>query len=410
VARCILHKRCFIFFETNNKSIWFEIPVTFADMASLSFSIEYTDENSSARAGTITTDHGTIHTPIFMPVGTVGTVKAITQQQLHEDIKAQIILGNTYHLYLRPGLEVLQAAGGLHKFNGYQGPILTDSGGYQVFSLAKTRKIKEEGATFSSHIDGSKHLFTPESVIDTQRIIGADIIMAFDECPAHDASRKYVEDSMRLTHRWLDRCLAQFNSTEPLYGYTQNLFPIVQGGTHKDLRIESSQYISSKAATGNAIGGLSVGESEELMYEMTAICCEHLPTDKPRYLMGVGTPWNILESISLGVDMFDCVMPTRNARHGLLFTTHGVINIKNKKWATDFSLIDDTLNNNCSNYYTKAYLRHLIHAGEALGAQIASIHNLSFYLWLVTEARLHIKNGTYNSWKNNMIPQLKNRL
>jgi queuine tRNA-ribosyltransferase len=340
----------------------------------------------------------------------VGTVKAITQQQLHEDIKAQIILGNTYHLYLRPGLEVLQAAGGLHKFNGYQGPILTDSGGYQVFSLAKTRKIKEEGATFSSHIDGSKHLFTPESVIDTQRIIGADIIMAFDECPAHDASRKYVEDSMRLTHRWLDRCLAQFNSTEPLYGYTQNLFPIVQGGTHKDLRIESSQYISSKAATGNAIGGLSVGESEELMYEMTAICCEHLPTDKPRYLMGVGTPWNILENISLGVDMFDCVMPTRNARHGLLFTTHGVINIKNKKWATDFSLIDDTLNNNCSNYYTKAYLRHLIHAGEALGAQIASIHNLSFYLWLVTEARLHIKNGTYNSWKNNMIPQLKNRL
>jgi queuine tRNA-ribosyltransferase len=379
-------------------------------MASLQFSIQHTDRNSKARAGKIITDHGEILTPIFMPVGTVGTVKAVTQQQLSHNIKAQIILGNTYHLYLRPGLEVLQQAGGLHQFNGWKNPILTDSGGYQVFSLAKSRKIKEEGATFSSHIDGSKHLFTPENVMDTQRIIGADIIMAFDECPPHDATRKYVEDSMHLTHRWLDRCFNRFNNTEPLYRYTQNLFPIVQGGTHKDLRIQSSQYITSKNATGNAIGGLSVGETEELMYEMTAICCEHLPLDKPRYLMGVGTPWNILENIGLGVDMFDCVMPTRNARHGLLFTTQGVINIKNKKWANDFSLIDEALENDFSNYYTKAYLRHLIASGEALGAIIASVHNLSFYLWLVTEAREKIKQGIFTSWKNEMITILKVRL
>jgi queuine tRNA-ribosyltransferase len=379
-------------------------------MASLQFSIQHTDRNSKARAGKIITDHGEILTPIFMPVGTVGTVKAVTQQQLSHNIKAQIILGNTYHLYLRPGLEVLQQAGGLHQFNGWKNPILTDSGGYQVFSLAKSRKIKEEGATFSSHIDGSKHLFTPENVMDTQRIIGADIIMAFDECPPHDATRKYVEDSMHLTHRWLDRCFDRFNNTEPLYRYTQNLFPIVQGGTHKDLRIQSSQYITSKNATGNAIGGLSVGETEELMYEMTAICCEHLPLDKPRYLMGVGTPWNILENISLGVDMFDCVMPTRNARHGLLFTTQGVINIKNKKWANDFSLIDEALENDFSNYYSKAYLRHLIASGEALGAIIASVHNLSFYLWLVTEAREKIKQDIFTSWKNEMITILKVRL
>jgi queuine tRNA-ribosyltransferase len=379
-------------------------------MAALTFTIANIDTHSKARAGTITTDHGTIATPIFMPVGTVGTVKAVTQQQLYNDIHAQIILGNTYHLYLRPGLEVLQKAGGLHQFNGWHKPILTDSGGYQVFSLAKTRKIKEEGATFASHIDGSKHLFTPENVMDTQRIIGADIIMAFDECPAHDATRKYVENSMHLTHRWLDRCFKQINNTTPLYGYTQNLFPIVQGGTHKDLRIQSCAYISSKEATGNAIGGLSVGESEELMYEMTAICCDNLPLDKPRYLMGVGTPWNILENISLGVDMFDCVMPTRNARHGLLFTSKGVINIRNKKWATDFSVIDDVLSNDCSNYYSKAYLRHLVVASEALGAQIASIHNLSFYLWLVTEARNQILAGTFNSWKNEMIPVFKTRL
>jgi queuine tRNA-ribosyltransferase len=379
-------------------------------MASLQFSIQHTDRNSKARAGKIITDHGEILTPIFMPVGTVGTVKAVTQQQLSHNIKAQIILGNTYHLYLRPGLEVLQQAGGLHQFNGWKNPILTDSGGYQVFSLAKSRKIKEEGATFSSHIDGSKHLFTPENVMDTQRIIGADIIMAFDECPPHDATRKYVEDSMHLTHRWLDRCFNRFNNTEPLYRYTQNLFPIVQGGTHKDLRIQSSQYITSKNATGNAIGGLSVGETEELMYEMTAICCEHLPLDKPRYLMGVGTPWNILENIGLGVDMFDCVMPTRNARHGLLFTTQGVINIKNKKWANDFSLIDEALENDFSNYYSKAYLRHLIASGEALGAIIASVHNLSFYLWLVTEAREKIKQDIFTSWKNEMITILKVRL
>jgi queuine tRNA-ribosyltransferase len=379
-------------------------------MASLQFDIQHTDSNSKARAGKIITDHGEILTPIFMPVGTVGTVKAVTQQQLYNNIQAQIILGNTYHLYLRPGLEVLQQAGGLHQFNGWKKPILTDSGGYQVFSLAKSRKIKEEGATFSSHIDGSKHLFTPENVMDTQRIIGADIIMAFDECPPHDATRKYVEDSMHLTHRWLDRCFERFNTTEPLYQYTQNLFPIVQGGTHKDLRIQSCEYIASKNATGNAIGGLSVGETEELMYEMTAICCEHLPLDKPRYLMGVGTPWNILENISLGVDMFDCVMPTRNARHGLLFTTQGVINIKNKKWANDFSMIDETLENDFSNYYTKAYLRHLIASGEALGAIIASVHNLSFYLWLVTQAREKIKQGVFPTWKKEMIDILKVRL
>ncbi len=379
-------------------------------MAALTFTIENTDTNSKARAGTITTDHGTIQTPIFMPVGTVGTVKSVTQQQLVNDVKAQIILGNTYHLYLRPGLEVLQQAGGLHKFNGWQGPILTDSGGYQVFSLAKTRKIKEEGATFASHIDGSKHLFTPENVMDTQRIIGADIIMAFDECPAANAERKYVENSMHLTHRWLDRCFTQFNATEPLYNYTQNLFPIVQGGTHQDLRIQSCQHISSKEATGNAIGGLSVGEEEAVMYEMTAICCDNLPLNKPRYLMGVGTPWNILENISLGVDMFDCVMPTRNARHGYLFTTKGVINIKNKKWANDFSLIDDLLQNDCSNYYTKAYLRHLIASGEALGGIIASVHNLSLYLWLVTQAREKIIDGSFSSWKTEMVERLKTRL
>jgi queuine tRNA-ribosyltransferase len=379
-------------------------------MPPLTFQLQASDKNSKARAGKITTDHGEILTPIFMPVGTVGTVKAVTQQQLHTNVKAQIILGNTYHLYLRPGLDVLKKAGGLHKFNGWHKPILTDSGGYQVFSLAKTRKIKEEGATFASHIDGSKHLFTPENVMDTQRIIGADIIMAFDECPPHDAARSYVENSMHLTHRWLDRCFKQFDSTEPIHGYTQNLFPIVQGGTHTDLRKQSCEYISSKNATGNAIGGLSVGESEELMYEMTAVCCDNLPLDKPRYLMGVGTPWNILENISLGVDMFDCVMPTRNARHGFLFTTKGVVNIKNKKWADDFSLIDDGLDNDVSNYYTKAYLRHLIAAGESLGAQIGSMHNLSFYLWLVTQAREKIIDGSFNSWKNEMVPLLKTRL
>jgi queuine tRNA-ribosyltransferase len=379
-------------------------------MASLQFELEHTDTLSKARAGKISTGHGEILTPIFMPVGTAGSVKAITQRQLIQDIHAQIILGNTYHLYLRPGLEVLKRAGGLHRFTGWNKPFLTDSGGYQVFSLAKNRKIKEEGATFQSHIDGSKHLFSPENVMDTQRIIGADIIMAFDECPPHDATRNYIEKSMQLTHRWLDRCIKQFDQTEPLYGYTQDLFPIVQGGTFEDLRKESCSYISSKNAAGNAIGGLSVGETEGLMYEMTAICCDHLPLHKPRYLMGVGTPWNILENISLGVDLFDCVLPTRNARHGLLYTTKGVINIKNLKWAKDFTLIDEMLENDCSNYYSKAYLRHLVVAGESLGAQIASIHNLSFYLWLVQQAREKIKTASFNAWKNEIIPVLKTRL
>lgn len=345
-----------------------------------------------------------------MPVGTAGSVKAVTQQQLLGEIGAQIILGNTYHLYLRPGLEVLQQAGGLHRFNGFHKPILTDSGGYQVFSLAANRKIKEEGVTFQSHIDGSRHLFTPENVMDTQRSIGADIIMAFDECPPWPAEYAYVKKSMELTHRWLDRCIKRLGETEPLYGYTQNLFPIVQGGTYTDLRTASSQYISSKNAAGNAIGGLSVGEPEEMMYEMCALCCENLPADKPRYLMGVGTPWNILENIALGVDMFDCVMPTRNGRNGMLFTTGGVVNIRNKKWAADFSPVDAGLPCETSQYYTRAYLRHLFVANEILALQIASIHNLAFYLWLVSEARKHILAGSYNTWKNEMIPVLKQRL
>ena len=377
-------------------------------MAQLTYTIQATE--GTARAGTITTDHGSILTPIFMPVGTVGTVKAVAQHNLTQAVQAQIILGNTYHLYLRPGLKVLQAAGGLHRFMGWQQPILTDSGGYQVFSLASSRKITEQGATFSSHIDGSKHLFTPENVMDTQRVIGADIIMAFDECPAHDAGVQYVEKSMHLTHRWLERCITQFNSTEPLYGYTQNLFPIVQGGIHSHLRVLSSQYIASTQAVGNAIGGLSVGESEELMYEMAALCCMHLPTHKPRYLMGVGTPWNILENIALGIDMLDCVLPTRNARHGVLYTAQGVINIKNKKWEHDFSMLDESLNNNYSNYYTKAYVRHLFASKEILGMHIASIHNLSFYLWLVTQAREHITKGTFMHWKRHMVSQLKTKL
>lgn len=345
-----------------------------------------------------------------MPVGTVGSVKAVTQQQLKTEVQAQIILGNTYHLYLRPGTEVLEAAGGLHKFNGWDKPILTDSGGYQVFSLAEKRKLTEEGALFQSHIDGSRHMFTPENVMDIQRSIGADIIMAFDECPPYPSEYTYARKSMELTHRWLDRCIARLAETPDKYGYTQNLFPIVQGSTYKDLRQASSEYIASRGAVGNAIGGLSVGEPEEMMYEFTAHCCEFLPSDKPRYLMGVGTPWNILECISLGIDMFDCVMPTRNGRNGMLFTTRGVINIRNKKWATDFSAIDDGLENETSRFYSKAYLRHLFVASEILALQIASIHNLSFYLWLVTEARKHIQAGDFNSWKNEMIPVLKQRL
>lgn len=379
-------------------------------MPALQFELLHTPDQSKARAGKITTDHGEIETPIFMPVGTAGSVKAVTQQQLYTDVKAQIILGNTYHLYLRPGMEILESAGGLHKFMGWRNPILTDSGGYQVFSLAASRKINEEGVMFQSHIDGSRHLFTPEKVMDIQRTIGADIIMAFDECPPYPSEYKYAKDSMNLTHRWLDRCFTHFNASTGKYGYSQNLFPIVQGGTYEDLRLASCQYINSKDAPGNAIGGLSVGEPMEMMYEFTALCCEELSAQKPRYLMGVGTPWNILECIHLGIDMFDCVMPTRNGRNGMLFTTRGVINIKNKKWATDFSVIDDQLPNEVSQYYSKAYLRHLFAANEILGLQLASIHNLAFYLWLVKEARKHIIDNTFVSWKNQIVPLLKERL
>ena len=379
-------------------------------MAALTFELQKTDTQTKARAGKIITDHGEIVTPIFMPVGTAGSVKAVSQQQLIKDVQAQIILGNTYHLYLRPGLEVMEKVGGLHKFNGWHKPILTDSGGYQVFSLAGTRKIKEEGVTFQSHIDGSKHLFTPEVVMDIQRTIGADIIMAFDECPPGGSDFDYAKKSMELTHRWLDRCFNQFNSTQPKYDYIQNLFPIVQGGTYKDLRKQSCEYISSKDATGNAIGGLSVGEPEPVMYEICNWCCDHLPQNKPRYLMGVGTPWNILECISMGIDMFDCVMPTRNGRNAMLFTTNGVINIDNKKWETDFSVIDDGIDCDMSNYYSKAYLRHLLKSKEILGLTIASVHNLAFYLWLVGEARKHIIAGDFIGWKNEMKVRLQTRL
>ncbi len=379
-------------------------------MAALQFQLQNTDTNSKARAGKITTDHGEILTPIFMPVGTVGSVKAVNQQQLKNDVKAQIILGNTYHLYLRPGTDVLQAVGGLHKFNGWDKPILTDSGGYQVFSLAANRKITEEGVLFQSHIDGSRHLFTPEKVMDIERSIGADIIMAFDECPPYPSDYTYARKSMDLTHRWLDRCFTRIDETPDPYGYSQNLFPIIQGSTYKDLRTASAEYIASKNATGNAIGGLSVGESEEMMYEFSALCCEILPTDKPRYLMGVGTPWNILENIALGVDMFDCVMPTRNGRNGMLFTSKGIINIRNKKFATDFSPIDTGIPCETSNYYSKAYLRHLFVAGEILALQLASIHNLAFYLWLVGEARQHILDNTFNNWRIEMNSVLKTRL
>ncbi len=377
-------------------------------MSALTFKLEATQ--GKARAGTIQTDHGTIQTPIFMPVGTVGSVKAVTQQQLKKDINAKIILGNTYHLYLRPGIEVLEAAGGLHKFMGWDLPILTDSGGYQVFSLAANRKIKEEGVVFQSHIDGSKHLFSPESVMDIQRSIGADIIMAFDECPPYPSDYTYARKSMDLTHRWLTRCFNRLEETPDKYGYTQNLFPIVQGSTYTDLRKASCEFVASKGAVGNAIGGLSVGEPEEMMYEFTDLCCNILPADKPRYLMGVGTPWNLLEAIDLGIDMFDCVMPTRNGRNGMLFTTQGVINIHNKKWATDFSPIDSGLPSEISQYYSKAYLRHLFVSKEILGLQLASIHNLSFYSWLMGEARKNILSNNFASWKQAMLPILKQRL
>lgn len=379
-------------------------------MAELNFTLNTASNESAARAGTICTDHGVIETPIFMPVGTVGSVKAVNQQQLKLDVQAQIILGNTYHLYLRPSTEVLEAAGGLHQFIGWDLPILTDSGGYQVFSLAANRKIKEEGVVFQSHIDGSKHLFSPESVMDIQRSIGADIIMAFDECPPYPCDYTYAKKSMALTHRWLDRCFQRLGETPDKYGYTQNLFPIVQGSTYKDLRKESCQYVASKNATGNAIGGLSVGESEEMMYEFTALCAENLPLNKPRYLMGVGTPWNLLECIDLGIDMFDCVMPTRNGRNGMLFTTQGVINIRNKKWATDFSCIDPGLPTEMSQYYSKAYMRHLFVAGEILGLQLASIQNLSFYLWLMKEARSNIISKNFVTWKHDTLAIIKRRL
>lgn len=379
-------------------------------MAELKFQLQGTDPGSAARAGSITTDHGSIQTPIFMPVGTAGSVKAVSQQQLVDDVKAEIILGNTYHLYLRPGLEVLEKAGGLHRFNGWNGPILTDSGGYQVFSLSGTRKIKEEGVTFQSHIDGSRHLFTPENVMDIQRTIGGDIIMAFDECPPGGCERNYADKSLQLTNRWLDRCIERFTSTSDKYGYTQNLFPIVQGGTYKDLRKQSCEYVSSKNLTGNAIGGLSVGEPEDVMYEICAWCCENLPAEKPRYLMGVGTPWNILECISMGVDMFDCVMPTRNGRNAMLFTSKGVINIDNKKWEFDFSPIDDGIDCSVSNYYSKSYLRHLLKSQELLGLTIASVHNLAFYLWLVKEGRKRILDGSFSGWKNEMVEVLRQRL
>lgn len=376
----------------------------------MKFSLLATDTNSRARAGIVETAHGAIETPIFMPVGTVGTVKAVHQRELVQDIKAQIILGNTYHLYLRPGLDILQQAGGLHKFNGWEKPILTDSGGYQVYSLAQMRKIKEEGVTFRSHIDGSKHVFTPENVMDTQRRIGADIIMAFDECPPAMSDYSYAKKSMELTHRWLKRCVKRFDETEGLYGYDQTLFPIVQGAVYKDLRAESARFASDLDREGYAIGGLAVGEPTEVMYEMVDYVCPLLPAHKPRYLMGVGTPANILENIALGVDMFDCVMPTRNARNGMLFTTEGIMNIKNKKWEADFSPIDAGLGGHVSIHYTKAYLRHLVQAGEMLGAMIASVHNLTFYLWLVGEARKQILAGTFAEWKTGMVEKVSRRM
>ncbi|MGE0562486.1 MAG: tRNA guanosine(34) transglycosylase Tgt [Flavobacteriales bacterium] len=376
----------------------------------MKFKLEQKDPKSKARAGIITTDHGEIKTPIFMPVGTAGTVKGVHQHELKEDIKAQIILGNTYHLYLRPKLDVLQEVGGLHKFINWDRPILTDSGGYQVYSLSGRRKIKEEGATFSSHIDGSKHLFTPEGVMDIQRIIGADIIMAFDECTPYPCDYKYAKNSMHMTHRWLKRCCERFDTTDSLYGYSQTLFPIVQGSTYKDLRIQSAEKIASFERDGNAIGGLSVGEPDNEMYEMCDIVTNILPEDKPRYLMGVGTPLNLLENIALGIDMFDCVMPTRNARNGMLFTSEGTINIKNKKWENDFSHIDANGTSYVDRFYSKAYLRHLIVSKEILGAQIATIHNLAFYLWLVNEAREQILVGTFSTWKDIMVKKLGQKL
>jgi queuine tRNA-ribosyltransferase len=374
------------------------------------FELQHQDPQSKARAGKISTDHGDILTPIFMPVGTVGSVKAVMQSQLVEQIKAQIILGNTYHLYLRPGMDVLQQAGGLHKFMNWDKPILTDSGGYQVFSLSGVRKIKEEGVQFSNHINGGNLFFTPENVIDTQRQIGSDIMMAFDECTPYPCEYKYAKNSMELTHRWLTRCWQQYTTTEPLYGHYQSLFPIVQGSTYSDLRKQSAEFVAQFNADGNAIGGLSVGEPDDEMYAMCEEVCDILPSDKPRYLMGVGTPANLLENIALGVDMFDCVMPTRNGRNGMLFTSEGIINIRNKKWETDFSCIDAAIENGISNVYSKGYVRHLFVANEILGLQIASLQNLSFYLHLVTEARAQIIAGTFSDWKKKMLVKVTTRL
>lgn len=379
-------------------------------MRNFHFNLHRTDTGSKARAGSIQTPHGIIETPIFMPVGTVGSVKTVHQRELKEDINAQIILGNTYHLYLRPGTETLEAAGGLHKFMGWDRPILTDSGGYQVYSLAHQRKLTEEGAKFKSHIDGSRHLFTPENVVDIQRSIGADIIMAFDECTPYPCDPGYAAKSLELTHRWLDRCITHFGRTEAKYGAEQALFPIVQGSVYPDLRKRSAEFVAGRNAAGNAIGGLSVGEPAEEMYAMAELVCDLLPADRPRYLMGVGTPVNILENIALGVDMFDCVMPTRNARNGMLFTSEGVIHIKNAKWARDFGPLDPNGLLFVDSQYSRAYLRHLFAAEEYLGKQIATLHNLGFYLWLVKEARKQIINGTFASWKAGMIPKLQQKL
>jgi queuine tRNA-ribosyltransferase len=376
----------------------------------MQFHLSHKDPHSNARSGVIKTDHGEIPTPIFMPVGTAGSVKAVHQRELKDDIDAKIILGNTYHLYLRPGLQLIEKAGGLHKFNGWDRPLLTDSGGYQVYSLGANRKITEEGVIFKSHIDGSKHTFTPEGVMDIERTIGADIIMAFDECTPYPCEYGYAKKSMDLTHRWLTRCINQVNATQPKYGYNQTLFPIVQGSTYKDLRQQSAEFIANQNQEGNAIGGLSVGEPHEIMYEMTDLVCGILPQDKPRYLMGVGTPENILECIALGIDMFDCVMPTRNARNGMLFTSQGIINIRNEKWKDDLDPIDMEVGGYVSTFYSKAYLRHLIISKEILGAQIASIHNLTFYLWLVRQARQKIEEGVFAEWKNKMVKIVSNRL
>ncbi len=375
----------------------------------MQFTLQHTDK-SGARAGRIETDHGAIETPIFMPVGTAATVKAVHQRELRDDIRAQIILGNTYHLYLRPGLEVLQQAGGLHRFNGWSGPILTDSGGFQVYSLAHRRKIKEEGVTFQSHIDGSRHTFTPEGVMDIQRVIGADIIMAFDECTPYPCEYNYARKSLDMTHRWLDRCIERFDNTTPLYGYSQTLFPIVQGSTFPDLRRASAEYIAALGREGNAIGGLSVGEPAEDMYAMTELVTAILPADKPRYLMGVGTPENILECIARGIDMFDCVLPTRNARHGLLYTSEGIISIRNQKWRNDFSPIDANNPAPTSQTHTRAYLRHLFVNEEILGMQLATLQNLGFFLWLVGEARRHILEGSFAAWKTEMVAKVSRRL